>query len=58
MAVPVAVDDDGDGRVLAHAPDELVSTAWDQAVDELGELHELDGGLVGGVLDEDDAVLG
>jgi hypothetical protein len=35
-----------------------VATAWDQAVDELGELHELDGGLVGGVLDEDDAVLG
>src|SRR5439155_18007669 len=40
VAVAVAVDDRGDGRVLAHALEEGVTTARDEAVDGAGELHQ------------------
>ena len=55
VAVAVAVDDDGHGRVLADALDQRRAAARDQAVDEVGELHELDRGLVADVVDEQHA---
>ena len=46
VAVAVAVDDHRHGRVVADARDERGAAARDQAVDVVGELHHLDGGLV------------
>ena len=42
--------------MLEHAGDERRPSTRDQAVDDAAQPHELDGGLIAGVLDEDDAV--
>ena len=58
VAVAVAVDDHGDGRVVADALDQRRTTARDEAVDDVGELHELDRGFVAHVVDEQHRVGG
>ena len=58
VAVAVAVDHDRYRRVLADAANQRGPPARDEAVDALGELHHLDGGLVRGVFDEQHAVFG
>ena len=58
VAVAVAVDDDRHGRVVADALDQRRTTARDEAVDDVGELHELDRGLVADVVDEQHRVGG
>src|SRR5436309_482854 len=58
VAVAVAVDHVGHGGVLEHGGDERRAAAWDQAVDRVAQAHELDGGLVAGVGDEGQGVLG
>ena len=58
VAVAVAVDDDGHGRVVADALDQRRTAARDEAVDDVGELHELDRGLVADVVDEQHRVVG
>ena len=52
VAVAVAVDDHGDGGVVADALDQRRAATRDEAVDDVGELHELDRGLVAHVVDE------
>ena len=46
VAVAVAVDDHRHGRVVADALDQRRAAPRDQAVDDVGELHDLDRGLV------------
>ena len=58
VAVAVTVDDDGDGRVVTDALDQRRTAARDEAVDDVGELHELDRGLVAHVVDEQHRVGG
>ena len=58
VTIAVAVDDHRHLGVVADALNERGPTARDQAVDVVGELHHLGRGLVGGVLHEDDRILG
>ena len=58
VAVAVAVDHVGHGRVLEDGGDQRRPATRDEAVDHAPQLHELDGRLAGRVLDEHQRVLG